>query len=444
LLKLALSAYLFALGIFIPLSGWFVSLWGLVRVYCLALLCFGLGSAICGCASSLNVLIIGRIIQGFGGAILMPVGRLVLLTSFREDDLLEVTNAVTIPTLLGPVIGPILGGAITQLISWRWVFWVNLPVVLAGVWLARRVIPSKALNLDHGKFSVWQFVFLSQALVALICATEILLTHHISVLWALSLIAFGVFSLGIYILLWKKNPKSFLDLRVFSNAQFSFTVLGSFLSRLALGGIPFLVPLFLHSCMGFSALNAGLLFCVYGLAMLCTKTLVLKIVRKFGFEKSMLLASIGCGLSFAGCGLHASGQLMTSFVIPYVINLAFLGSFVSILFSCLNVYVFLKVPHALKASATAIEATIKQVAMGFGVSFAGALLEKTSHFLHGGMNQFSRESFRWVFLILTGFLVFAGFVFLAQLSYLRKHRRLAKAFGKRSENQINVGLDGEV
>jgi MFS family permease len=255
-LKLALTAYMLTLAVFIPASGWVADRFGARTVFCSAIATFTLGSILCGASSSLGTLIAARIFQGVGGAMMVPVGRLVLLRSVAKSDLVRALAYLTIPAMIGPVVGPPLGGFITTYFHWRWIFWINVPIGILGIALALTFID----NLREEKvarFDFIGFVLSGFGLATFIFGLTLIGRGFVSAPVNAAMIVLGFASLAAYVRHARREPNAIIDLSLLTSPTFFTSVVGGFIFRVGIGSIPFLLPLMLASYGFFTQATPG-------------------------------------------------------------------------------------------------------------------------------------------------------------------------------------------
>lgn len=368
-LKVALTSYLLSLAVFIPLSGWLSDRFGTKNVFIMAISIFTAGSLVCGLAINLETLVLSRIIQGIGGALMMPVGRLILLKSFPKSELVQATNYVTIPSLIGPALGPVLGGVIVSYVSWRWIFIVNIPFGIIGAIFAFKVL-SNYIEKKVNRLDFLGFILFGAGLAGFAFALEsiggnILGEHSIM---GIVLVSFSILTIYFIRSYYIRFP--FLDLIVFKIRTFRVTVLGSFLSRCSIGGMPFLLPLFFQLSLNKSPMYSGLLLLPYALAMLIMKFLVPRCLKLFGFKNLLVINTILLGLSvliFTFVNTKISLYLLIVIIFIH-------GLLTSLQFSCMNVLTYVDLTESNASKGTSIASAIQQLSMSFGIAIAAVIL----------------------------------------------------------------------
>ena len=306
-LKLALTSYLLSLAVFIPLSGWMADRFGARKVFRAAIVVFTLGSAACGFAQGLPDFVLFRIIQGMGGAMMVPVGRLVLLRTIPKAELISALAWLTIPALLGPVLGPPLGGFITTFISWRWIFWINIPVGLLGVVLATRYIADireEGLPPLDVKGFLLSGIGLSGLAFGFTTIGQGLLPPAV----VLALLVAGAIGCWLYVRHARVVQAPLLDLNLLKVDTFFASVVGGFLFRIGVGATPFLLPLFLQLGFGMSPLQSGLLTFASAIGAIAMKTTAAPILRRFGFKRVLVTNAVVSGFFIAAIAMFTLGS----------------------------------------------------------------------------------------------------------------------------------------
>lgn len=393
-MKLGITSYLMSLAIFIPVSGWFADRFGTRNIFVSALLLFTLGSFFCGMATTLPLLVVSRIIQGIGGALMIPVARLILFKSFPKSELVNATNYATIPALLGPAIGPVIGGVIVTYVSWRWIFFVNIPFGLLGAFLAFKNLTNHVSMPEH-KLDFIGFVLIGFGLAGISFTFEALSENAIPLMTDAIIFMTAVMLLVLYFFHARHNKYPFIDLKLFKIRTFWVTALGVLVSRCAIGGIPFVLPLFFQLSLGKSAMQSGLLISFYAAGMVCSKLCVMKILNLMGFKKLLIIITLLISVS-----LFLFAYITNELPLVVTISIIFIHGFlVSILFSCTNVLSFVDLTEKNISRGTSVATAIQQVSMSFGVAISALML---SSLLEGPINPFelNPDTFHETFQIL--------------------------------------------
>jgi len=368
-LNVAITSYLLSLAVFIPVSGWIADRYGARSVFASAVAVFTLGSALCGAANSLSVLVIMRILQGVGGALMTPVGRLVLLKSFPKSELVAAMSYVAIPALLGPAIGPMVGGFLTTYVSWRWIFYVNIPVGLLGIALALRYFENFRAE-STSRFDFLGFILCGVGLAAVEVALEFTGRNLISVyaegaIWmaaTLSLAAFGFYARRV------ANPA--VDLKIFRIKTFRLGVLAGSICRIGLSSTAFLIPLLLQIPFGFSAFNSGLVTSVLAMGAITMRLVSPPLLRKLGFRAILLGNGTITSLMMLGIALITFGVP----VALILCGLFSLGFFRALQFTCMNTLGYSDLSGHDISPGSSLSSVAQQLSMSFGVTISATLL----------------------------------------------------------------------
>ncbi len=365
--KSVLASYTLSLAVFIPISGWMADRFGTRRVFAAAIGLFTLGSILCGLATRLEVLVACRVLQGMGGAMMMPVGRLTLARTYGKADLVRVMSFVAVPSLIGPMIGPVAGGLLVTYVDWRAVFYVNVPVGLVGFYFVGRYLPDfreeKNLPLDFVGL-----VLFGGGIALLSYVLEVFGDHTLPIMAVAGLAALSAALLASYG--WRASRTAFplLNLGLFRRRTFRAAVVGGFVTRLGLGGIPFLFPLLYQVGLGFTPVQSGLLVLPQAIASMGMKTMMPSILARLGYRTVLVGNTILVGLmimSFATVGIDTP--------LWRIVAQAFvLGFFTSMQYTSMNTLVYADVEGRDTSAASTIAATGQQLAISFGV--AGAAL----------------------------------------------------------------------
>jgi EmrB/QacA subfamily drug resistance transporter len=372
-LNMGITSYLFSLAVFIPISGWVADRFGARIVFQLAIVVFTLGSICCGFSQSLLDFVAARIFQGLGGAMMVPVGRLVILRNVSKSELVEAMSYVTIPALVGPIVGPPLGGFITTYFDWRWIFWINVPIGIVGVIFAGRLI--RNIKEDTMPPLDWRGLIMTGiGCSGLIFGFEFLGRGAVSPWFAFGLLVLGAAACAVYV--WHANrvPHPLLNLSLLKIPTFRASVTGGFLFRMGVGATPFLLPLMLQVGFGFSPLHSGLLTFVAAAGALVMKFTAPQLLRRFGFRPILIWNSIICAVMLAAYGLI---RAETPAIFVWLLLLTS-GFFRSLLFTSLNAVAFADVPRERMSQATSFSSTAQQLSLSFGVGFGALVLHLMS------------------------------------------------------------------
>ena len=368
-LNLAITMYLLASAVFLPVSGWAADKLGAKRVLVVAMVLYAAGSAACGFAHNLTELVLARFGQGAAGAMMGPVGRLVLLRTTPKSELVGAMSVLTMPALLGPVIGPVIGGAIVTFADWRLIFFMNLPIAIAGVLLVLRFVPNVAEQ-DVAPID-WPGIFLTGVgLAALIFGFENLGRDALPAGVVAGLFLGGFASLGIYWRYATGNAGAILDLSLFRIQTFTASVVGGGFMRLAMGATPFMLAMLLQIGFGMSPFQAGLLTFMSAAGALIMKTTAPPILRRFGFRTVLSVNAVITGITFIAYGLFKPDT-------PHVAIMAILligGFFRSLQFTSLNGLAYADVDQGQMSRASTMSSMAQQLTQSIGIGLAAMLL----------------------------------------------------------------------
>ncbi len=401
-LNLVIATYLLSLAVFIPVSGWIADRLGARVVFCSAIAIFTTGSALCGIAPNLPVLLAMRVIQGFGGAMMTPVGRLILLRSFPRSDLVSAMNWMTIPAMIGPTAGPIVGGLITSWLSWRAIFFINLPVGVLGLVLALRLFENFRAPAPI-RFDLRGFIICGLGLVLLELAIENLGRPIIPAALGMAFFPAALGILALYGWHARRCRDPVLDLALLRIRTFRIGTVTGGVCRIGLDGVPFLLPLLFQLGFGMSALQSGLLTFSSSVGAMAVRTLANPLLRMFGFRRLLVgTAWLAAGVT-AACGLLHADTAVWLIVVLVLLS----GCVRSVQYLALNTVSYADMPAPLLSKGTSVGGVAQQVARGFGVAVGAALLAVIA-----GPTKITVEDFRLAFFMIGLLPLVAGFGFL--------------------------------
>ncbi|HEX5230174.1 MAG TPA: DHA2 family efflux MFS transporter permease subunit [Bryobacteraceae bacterium] len=366
-MKSVLSSYTLSLAVFIPISGWMADRFGTRRVFASAIGLFTLGSLLCGLSNNIHVLVADRVLQGCGGAMMVPVGRLTIVRTFGKSELIRAMSFVAIPGLVGPMLGPVAGGLIVGYFHWRVIFFLNLPIGLAGLLLVRMHLPDyreKSNPLDFVGL-----VLFGTGVALLSYVLEVFGEHSLSVREIFGLLVMALTLLAAYGVHAAKANFPLLNLALFRIRTFRSAVSGSFFTRIGLGGIPFLLPLLYQVGLGFSPIQSGLLIMPQAIAAMSLKMTMPRIIARLGYRTVLTSNTVILGILiwlFATIGIGTPVWLIVLQAFCY-------GFFSSLQFTAMNTLVYADVPVAETSGASSIASTMQQMSMSFGVATASLL-----------------------------------------------------------------------
>lgn len=368
-LNLAITSYVLSLAIFIPISGWIADRFGMRNVICAAFLIFTLGSALCGLADSLPLLVATRVLQGLGGAMMNPVGRLILFRTFPKSELIRAMSWIAIPSMLGPTLGPLLGGLITTYADWRWVFFVNIPFGLVAVIIAWRSVENVRSTVQT-RFDLPGFLLVGAGLVALQITLETAGRGELDLRVQLLLALLGAALLAGFALYGHRRTAPVLDLSLFAIRTFRTGSLVGGLSRIAINAPPFLLPLMFQIGFGLSPIQSGSLTFVISIAAVMIRPITSKLLRLLGFRRLLLTNSV---VSAGMIATFALFDASTPHPVLIVAMMAF-GVVRNVQFNAVQLLSYVDVPPARLSQATSLGSVLQQLTMGIGVSASAALL----------------------------------------------------------------------
>jgi len=420
-LKAVLTSYTLALAVFIPISGWMADRFGTKRVFHSAIGVFALGSLLCGLSVNTHMLVVSRIVQGFGGAMMTPVARLVLVRAYPRSDYLRVLNYVLIPVMIAPLVGPSVGGLIVHFFPWRVIFFINLPISVAGIWAARKFM-ADFREAVVPKLDWAGFVLFGAGVAAVSYVLEIFGEHSgfisrtdasgepvagvaVWVIWAFA--AAGVGLLTAYVLHAQRAAHPVLQLGLFRTRTFNVSVTGGFITRLGVGGMPFLLPLLYQVGMGFAPWKAGLLTVPQACAATGMRVISRKILARYGHRRVLALNTI-----FLGCNIMVFSRIGPGTPIVAILGLSLMqGFFSSLQFSSINSITYADIDNRDASKASSIASTVQQMALSFGVASAALV----AGFFLSGIPQTQSPAFisgiHKTFLVLGAFTILSSLIF---------------------------------
>ncbi|HTB79507.1 MAG TPA: MFS transporter [Opitutaceae bacterium] len=367
-LKAVLTSYTISLAVFIPISGWMADRYGTKRIFALAITLFMLGSLFCGLALNVPMLVASRILQGVGGAMMTPVGRLALVRAFPRSEMITAMNYVVIPALIGPLLGPFVGGLIVHWLDWRVIFFINLPFALAGLALLRRHMPDFRED-DVPPLDREGFLLFGSGIALLSYVLEIFGEHTLGTGEILFLLACACVLLFAYGWHSRETKSPVLALELFRIRTFRLSVLGGLFTRLGIGGMPFVLALLYQIGLGYLPWQAGLLMMPQAAAAICMKLMTKLVLARFGHRRVLIVNTALLGMTImifthVGPGTPIWAILLLSFG---------QGFFSSLQFTSMNTLVYADISNHDASKASSIASTAQQMALSFGVAFSSLL-----------------------------------------------------------------------
>lgn len=368
-LSLALTSYLLALALFIPASGTLGDRFGSRTIFCWAIVLFLLGSIACAQAASLPMLVAARFAQGIGGAMMVPVGRLLLLRSVAKEDMVQALSWLVMPALAGPILGPPLGGLIVTWLDWRWIFYLNLPIGLLGVAGALMIVPEVRGD-ARARFDIPGFLLSGLALSCLLFGFELASRPGTGRIALALLVAGALLGIG-YARHARRTADPILDPALMRVATFRLSVIGGSLTRITQGAQPFLLPLMFQIGFGLSAAATGTITMAGAIGALAMKALAPRVLRRWGFRNSLIVSGLISSAGYATCALFRPDWPMAAIVGV----LALSGFFTSFQFTGYNAIAYADVDKGRMSAATSFYATFQQLTLSLGICTAAAALE---------------------------------------------------------------------
>jgi EmrB/QacA subfamily drug resistance transporter len=404
-LKLTVTSYLLALAIFIPASGWIADRFGARDVFRIAIGVFVLGSIGCALSQSLEELVLARILQGAGGAMMTPVGRLIVVRSIDKRLLVNAMSWVTIPALIGPICGPPLGGLITTYASWHWIFFINVPIGLLGMVMATLYIPHVHAE-PPGRFDFIGFVLSGLGIGGLAFGLSVMGLEYLPVGVVVALLAVGAAATAAYIVHARRTPAPILDLRLLRLPTFRASIFGGFLFRLGIGALPFLLPLLLQIGFDLTPFQSGLITFTGALGSMFMKAAVAGVLHRFGYRSVLIYNSLISAAFLAACASFVPGM-------PFAAMVAILlsgGFFRSLEFTAVNTIAYAEIETPQMSRATTLTAVAQQLSLSTGVAVGALVVEITLWLKHG--TAMSAYDFPPAFLAVGAITAAASLVFM--------------------------------
>ncbi len=424
-LKLALTSYLLSLAIFIPASGWMADRFGARLIFRLAIGVFMLGSILSGLSQNVEQIVLSRVVQGMGGAMMVPVGRLVILRTVPKSEMVGSLAWLTIPALIGPVLGPPLGGFLTTYFHWRWIFWINIPIGTIGLILATMYIPD-IRGEKRVKFDSVGFVLSGVGLASLVTGATFIGVDILPLAATLAILTTGILTLFAYVLHARHARSPIIDLKLLRIATFRASVIGGSLLRVGVGAQPFLLPLLFQVGFGLNAFQSGMLTFVAAIGAITMKASAAPILRWFGFRTVLLFNAVISGV-FIFMPAWFTPQTPQSIILTILLVGGF---FRSLQFTSVNALGYSDIDQRRMSRATSFISVAQQVALSIGVAI-GALSLETSMRLRGA-SALAIEDFTWAFIIVAtvSALSFLAFIRLkpdagAEVSRHKSKKRIA-------------------
>jgi EmrB/QacA subfamily drug resistance transporter len=361
-------AYTLTMAMLTPASGWLADRFGTRHVYFAAILIFVLGSLCCASAHTLSQLVIARVLQGVGGSMLLPIGRLAVLRSVRGEQYVSALAAISVAGQVGPIVGPTLGGWFVEAISWHWIFLINVPIGVVGMFAVYRYLP-RARGSAAPPFDLAGCALLSLCMIALSLAVDVPFQSHRAA-WSAGLFALGLTAALGYVPYAQRRRNPLFKLALFREPNFSVGLTGNLVCRIGSSAVPFLVPLLMQLELGYSPLRSGLMMLPAALAGTVAKRWIAPLIRRYGYDMFLLVNTLIVGGSIVAFALISRGTP----VVVEIVVLAVFGAANSMQFAAMNSVTLKGLSHEDAGSGNSLFSMVQMLAMGLGVSIGGALV----------------------------------------------------------------------
>ena len=398
----AIISYTLTVAMLIPVSGWLADRFGTRRIFMIAVTLFTLGSLACALSTSLLELVIFRVIQGIGGAMMMPVARLALLRAYPRSELLPVLNFVTMPGLVGPILGPVLGGVLVTWASWHWIFLINIPIGITGLIYARKYMPN--FTTPKRSFDMSGFLLFGLSLVLFSSGMELFGERIVASWIAFAIIGISILLLLAYIRHARRHPSPLISLSLFKTRTFSVGIAGNLATRLGTGCVPFLMPLMLQVGFGYPALIAGCMMAPTALGSILAKSTVTQVLRWLGYRKTLVGITLFIGVMIAQFSLQSPSMPIWMLILPLFV----LGMAMSTQFTSMNTITLADLTDENASSGNSMLAVTQQLSISLGVAISAAVLR-----VYQGMEGSNTiEQFHYTFITMGGITVVSAFMFM--------------------------------
>jgi len=399
----AIISYVLTLALFMPVSGFLADKFGTKKVFIVSLVLFSMGSLFCSLSQNLTHLVFSRVIQGIGGSLMTPVGKLALIRTFDKNELLQAMNYAIIPALIGPVLGPLVGGYMVDYLSWHWIFLINIPIGIIGIVLGWLYMPNYTSTIID--FDLKGFLIFASASLSLSISLE-LLGNTGNTTPILIIFLLGFLMLYFYYRHARTDNNPIFPLSLFKVRTFRVGIVGNLATRLGISSIPLLLPLMIQIAYGQTAVTSGWIVAPMALTAMFGKSAVIKILNKFGYKATLMtntfiIGSLICCLAIPG--IHSS-------IYWFIPIIAVLGFFNSIQFTSMNTISIADLRTYHTSSGNSLVSVNQQLAIGFGIAFGLIVLkifEGDTKLIHNEVHN----AFRYTFLLVGGLTIFSGLVF---------------------------------
>jgi EmrB/QacA subfamily drug resistance transporter len=386
-------SYSLVMAMFIPISGWITDRFGTRKTFITAISIFTLGSLFCALATTLNQLVLARVVQGAGGALLLPVGRLAVLQAVPRHEFLAAMSFVTIPGLVGPLIGPTLGGWLVEYSSWHWIFFINIPIGLVGCLASWRFMPDFR-SLTRPLLDLSGFLLLAFSMAAISIALEGMAELGLRGAYGIVILIFGLASLAAYWLHALKHPAPLFPLKLFSADSYRIGLIGNLFARIGTGAMPFLVPLMLQVGLQLSPSEAGMMMIPIALAGMLVKRLGMPLIARFGYRRILIVNTFALGALMASFALFGAEHPQW---LRYL-QLSIFGAVNSLQFTAMNTITLKDLDREMASSGNSLLSMVQMLSMSLGVAGAGALLAAISRQLGADSPADVMRAFQYTFI----------------------------------------------
>ena len=399
----AIISYVLTLALFMPVSGFLADKFGTRKIFIFSLVVFSLGSLFCALSQNLTHLVISRVIQGIGGSLMTPVGRLALIKTFDKNEIVRAMNFAIIPALIGPVLGPLVGGYMVDYLSWHWIFLINIPIGLIGIFLSLKYMPdyiSETITFDLKGF----LIFASASLLISIALESFGTAKNITPV--LLIFILGFLLIYYYYRHAKKTASPIFPLDLFQVRTFRVGILGNMATRLGISSIPLLLPLMVQIAYGETAVVSGWIVAPMALTAMFGKSFVIRVLNYFGYRKTLMTNTFIIG--FLICCLGIPG--MNTSIWWFTPIIAVLGFFNSIQFTSMNTIAIADLRTSHTSSGNSLLAVNQQLAIGFGIAF-GLVVLNIFQKIPQNAGENIHLAFRYTFFVVGILTILSGFVF---------------------------------
>ncbi len=399
----AIISYVLTLALFMPVSGFLSDKFGTKKVFIFSLILFSLGSLFCSLSSNLTELVVARMIQGVGGSLMTPVGKLALIRTFPKKELLKAMNFAIVPALIGPVLGPLVGGYMVDYFSWHWIFLINIPIGIFGVLLSIKYMPDYRSSIRH--FDLKGFLIFAAASLLLSISLE-LFGNTVHVTPVLLLLLSGFLMFYYYYRHASKDKNPIFPLNLFKVRTFRVGIVGNLATRLGISSVPLLLPMMIQIAFGQSAVTSGWIVAPMALTAMFGKSAVIGVLNRFGYRQTLMFNTFIIGLLISAMAIP-SAQTSIYWYVPLI---GVLGFFNSIQFTSMNAISIADLRGYHTSSGNSLISVNQQLAVGFGIAF-GLIVLKTFQGDEKLIHHEIHNAFRYTFLVIGILTILSGFVF---------------------------------